>query len=118
MSKVISEANHDGRCGHCKTDVPLDASVCASCGAHWGTSSGQALKDIYAESKARFITGSVTCLILALFFIGTVYFESPWVIIAMLLGPLLGIPAFAWAIGGVISMKRVDKVMITWWRNT
>ena len=118
MTKVISEAKHDGICGHCKTRVPLDASVCASCGAHWGTSTGQTLTSIYAESKARIITGSITCLLLALFFAGTVYFESPWIILSTILGLLVGVPAIAWVIGGAISMMRINKIAITWWRNT
>lgn len=41
---------HSGKCGHCKTDVPLDASVCAGCGATWGFSNGKNRQELYDDN--------------------------------------------------------------------
>ncbi len=37
----MKNESHNGECSFCKTQVPLDASVCTGCGAYWGFSNGR-----------------------------------------------------------------------------
>jgi len=38
---------HSGSCGHCKTSVPIDATVCTGCGAVWGLSNNLSREETY-----------------------------------------------------------------------
>ena len=37
----MKNETHNGECAFCKTQVPLDASVCTGCGSFWGLSNGK-----------------------------------------------------------------------------
>lgn len=117
MAKPPEIGPHDGKCGFCKSDVRLDATVCSSCGARWGTSTGDTPEMVYQAGHAKMKIGLLACVVLAVFFLISIYLESGWTILAMLLGFFLGPPALGFAIGGLISMRRSKRLLVNWWRE-
>lgn len=117
MAKPNEIPSHDGACGFCKSDVPIDATVCGRCGARWGTSTGNSPEMVYQDGRIRFILGSFACIGLLVFLLVSVYFESAWSAIALIAGFFLGVPAFFTAIGGLLRMSRSKKLLINWWRE-
>jgi len=117
MGKHLEDEQHDGICGHCRSSVPTDAIVCASCGARWGTSTGESRQHIYLEGKTKFVICSITCLAIAIFFLASAYLKSPWVIVPMFLGVFPGVPALGMAMGSLIKMWGAKRAQYTWWRD-
>ena len=117
--QVIFEPDrHRGSCDHCKSEVPLDAVVCASCGARWGSSTGKTRQQVYDEGKATLRTGTIVGTALLIFFLWTVYVESPWAILSMVLGFLGGPVCLGLMLGGFRSMRKAKtNLSIQWWRN-
>ena len=115
---MIFEADrHRGSCDHCKTEVPIDAVVCTGCGARWGSSTGRTRQQVYDEGKATLRTGFIVGAALLIFFLWTVYFESPWAILSMVLGFLGGPICLGLMWGGFRSMRKAKtNLSIQWWR--
>ncbi len=118
MSKLLQDKQHTGKCGHCFSEVPLEATVCASCGARWGTSRGVTRQNIYDEGRAKFIVCSITCLFILLSYLVTAYLRSPWILAPMVLAFFPGVPALGMAIGGILTMRGAKRAEVTWWRET
>lgn len=117
METHLKDEQHDGICGHCRSDVPFDAVVCAKCGARWGTSTGESRQHIHLEGKAKFVICSLTCLVIAVFFLVSAYLKSPLVIVPMFLGAFPGVPALGIAMAGFIKMRSAKRASFTWWRD-
>lgn len=115
---MLTEDRHAGKCGHCSTAVPLDAVVCTGCGARWGSSGGKTRQAVYEEGKAKAIIGAAMITLLLGSFILAAYFESPWVLLVMIAGVLVGLPSLRLLIDGLILMRRAKtNLKITWWRD-
>jgi len=113
------EDKHQGQCDHCKSEVPFDAVVCASCGARWGSSTGKTRQQVYDLGKTKVKMGLIGGVLFAAFFLVTVYFESGWMLLSMVLGFLAGPICVGWIIGGLISMRRAKtNLSIQWWRQS
>lgn len=113
------EDKHQGKCDHCKSEVPLDAVVCAACGARWGSSTGKTRQQVYDLGKAKVKMGLIGGAFFAVFFLVTIYFESGWMLLSMALGFLAGPICIGWIIGGLISMRRAKtNLSIQWWRQS
>ncbi|WP_353302582.1 zinc ribbon domain-containing protein [Sessilibacter corallicola] len=109
---------HQGKCDHCGTEVPQDAVVCTGCGARWGSSTGRTRQQVYDQGKATLRTGFVFGVVLLIFFLWTVYVESPWAILSMVLGFLGGPVCVGLIFGGFRQMwKAKTNLSIQWWRN-
>jgi len=95
----------------------MDAVVCTGCGARWGSSTGKTRQQVYDEGKAVLRTGVIAGACLLLFFLGTVYIESPWAILSMVLGFFGGPVCLGLIWGGFRSMRKAKtNLSIQWWR--
>ncbi|GEM_PF-4371016 len=82
---TIKTEPHDGSCGHCKTSVPLDAYVCAGCGAYWGFENGcRTRQELYDTSIAeiRFFFRVVMAL-LVICLVPPLFDKSGWGVLFM-----------------------------------
>lgn len=119
--RMVNQAqikSHDGACGFCKSAVHPEAIICSSCGARWGTSTGDTPEIVYLAGIAKVKIGFIACALLAAFLLGTFYMESPWAILAMALGLFLAPPSLGYAIGGFISIWKSKRLLVNWWRET
>lgn len=117
---------HSGHCGHCKTKVPLDASVCAGCGAYWGFENGtrtrQKLYDDSVEELGMF--KKVLLFILAICFVPPLFDKSGWGVLALMMIIIaftFGAPVFA-LIKMYLEPKRnkelakdISNGAVDWW---
>ena len=53
---------HSGRCGHCKTAVPIDATVCTGCGAVWGLSNNLSREETYDAAIGAYRACKPNCV--------------------------------------------------------
>ena len=114
----FKQDQHQGSCDHCKTEVPLDAVVCTGCGARWGSSTGKTRQQVYNEGKATLRAGFTIGATLLIFFLWTVFAESPWVLLSMVLGFFGGPVCVGLMWGGFIAMRRAKtNLSIQWWRS-
>ena len=95
--------SHNGVCAHCHTQVPVDAPVCAGCGARWGFSNGLNRPSQY-DSFIGMYRLSWFLFLASVLFISAVY-----------LTPLYdyGPEAFgAYAISGAVLLWSLNKLII------
>ena len=116
MGKRIETPQHNGKCGHCSTAVPLEATVCTGCGAHWGTAKRWDPQTIYEKGCGIFKAG-VAILVSSLFAIlYSFLFQSNELIFFL----FFGIPAAC--LGALTIMKGMEykwaanKAEFGWWR--
>ena len=64
---ILEVTRHSGKCGHCYTEVPIQANVCVGCGAKCGFSNGRNRQAHYDAFKMQYFFGRFiffTCAIL------------------------------------------------------
>lgn len=108
---------HDGECGFCGTTVPMHASVCAGCGARWGSQSGNTPDEVHQAGK-KHVIGS---LILASIPIGSLILliatGSFWFYLSLItVGGFAAIYAVGYFLAGCLEMHAAKSLKIAWWR--
>ena len=109
---------HDGECGFCGTAVPVYATVCAGCGARWGSKHGNTPDEVYRDSKKLIKEG----IMLACIPIGSLALcwltGASWLfLIFIIIGPFVGMAAVMTLLFGWLGLRSVKKLKIAWWRK-
>ncbi|WP_205859123.1 hypothetical protein [Pleionea sediminis] len=113
---MIKNDIHQGKCGLCGTEVPNEATLCAGCGARWGSSTGKTRLEVYKDGKRNLKVGLFYGLALLSFYLVTIYLGSLWAIAAMVVGFLVGPVCLGLVIGGLLSMRKAKtNLKVDWW---
>ncbi|MCD8521903.1 MAG: hypothetical protein LRY66_05825 [Saccharospirillaceae bacterium] len=104
---------HSGRCGHCKTAVPIDATVCTGCGAVWGLSNNLSREETYdaaigAYNFLKYLVIIVTLVNAIIILMG----GYKWLIFSIPLN-LFSLPAF---LSYYLAIRASKNGKVLWYR--
>lgn len=110
---------HDGECGFCGTTVPMHASVCAGCGARWGSQSGNTPEEVHQTGKDNLKGGIILVVLSIAIAIGLFFLTSSlWAALALLtIAPFLGLCGVVTFLVGLIGIHAAKSLKIAWWRQ-
>lgn len=115
--------NHRGKCGHCATAVPIEAAVCAGCGAEWGFKDGSNRPEAYKNHRfMKNLSFIVTFIGVALAVTGYVLGEEVrgnhwWDILCYVLALVPIIMGPVMLLDAMVGMRSAKKKKLSWWRR-
>jgi hypothetical protein len=109
---------HSGSCGHCHTDVPIQANVCTGCGARWGTQGRFIPQKLYndAKNKMKMLTFVLTFCCMAIFFttfLGRAYIDV--VAVTIIIASPVSLLAIMFIFACLMDMSTSKRAKISWW---
>lgn len=109
---------HNGECGFCATKIPSHASICAGCGARWGSQSGATPEEVYLAGRKHIKDGLImigTAIAIAIWFFLTSSLLAGLAL--MILAPLSGLGGVVIFLIGLIEIPAAKNVEMAWWRK-
>jgi hypothetical protein len=108
---------HNGECGFCGTKIPTHASVCAGCGARWGSQSGNTPEEVYLAGRKHIKDALIMASIPIGSLIMLIATGSFWFyLILITIGGLAAIYAVGYLLAGWLEMSAAKTLKIAWWR--
>ncbi len=120
MSKALflETEKHNGFCGHCMSQVNLEATTCHSCKAYWGLRNGLTRNELLTQANTQIKSGlRYVGLMTIMFFAGILGFE--FFLVPFLIG-LLFFPIYLGGklLRGILNKRTAQNLsngIVDWW---
>lgn len=106
---------HSGSCAHCKTAVPVDATVCTGCGSVWGLSNNLSREETYDAFIKPYNFGKYFIIVLTLVNAIIILMGGSWALLMLLTIPLnlFCLPVvFSW----YLNIRASKNGKVSWYR--